>query len=247
MGITDTGIAGQREFPATSFSAIRRAGDPSAPDYQRHARRLVEGYWRPVFYVIRHSWSRDPDAAKDLTQEFFAEVVLAGGLLSSFAPERGTFRALLRSALRNFMLKTHRNDQRMKRGGDVSLVSLDIGDEALDAELAGLARGVTPEELFDTAWNHAVIATAVARLRQSLEATGQSEGFVAFQRYDLEGDREELSYEEAASAQNLSPTKFKRALLAARAAFREIVTEIVRDTVDGPDDLEAELRTYFGL
>jgi hypothetical protein len=38
----------------------------------------------------------------------------------------------------------------------------------------------------------------------------------------------------------------KHALLLARAAFREIVTELVRGYVDDPADLATELRRLFG-
>ncbi len=68
-----------------------------------HMRRLVELYWRPIYSVIRHAYSKSHDDAKDLTQEFFATVMLDRELVKRYAPERGSFRALLRTALTYFM------------------------------------------------------------------------------------------------------------------------------------------------
>src|SRR5262245_34630128 len=103
MGVSESGIHGNREFPSTSWSVIVHAQDASSPDYARHLRRLVELYWRPVYSVIRQSWSRSHDDAKDLTQDFFATVVLDRELVKTYAPERGSFRTLLRTAITRFM------------------------------------------------------------------------------------------------------------------------------------------------
>src|SRR5688500_2497147 len=113
MRVTGNGISGDRDFPETSWSAIRHAQDPGSPEYQRQLRQLVALYWRPVYVVIRHAWSKTPDDAKDLTQQFFADVVFSGALIQSFAPERGSFRKLLRAAINNFVRNSVRDARRL--------------------------------------------------------------------------------------------------------------------------------------
>ena len=245
MGITDTGIGGERDFPSTAWSAIRHAQDPASPEYERHLRRLVELYWRPVYFVIRYSWARTHEDAEDLTQEFFASVIFDRALVRTFAPERGSFRGLLRTAITNFMRNTVRDAKRQKRGGDTPVLSLDAA-EVDAAEVSEQAASLTPEELFDMAWNQAVMAQAIERLRERLTADGKEICYQVFKRYDLESEREQLSYAQIGDELGLTPAKVKHALLQARALLREIVTEIVRDYVDGPQDLAAELRAFFG-
>lgn len=245
MGVSDTGIQGEREFPSTSWSAIRKAQDPGSPEYERHLRRLIELYWRPVYCVIRHGWTRGNDDAKDLTQEFFATVVLDRELVRSYVPERGSFRSLLRAAITSFMRNVARDAGRQKRGGGVSPLSLDaFGLDTLEA--LPDADKMSPEQIFDTTWNQVVMAEAVGLLARKLEAEGKAQAFEVFRRYDLEGDSADLSYAALGAKLGLSGPQVKHALQHARATFREIVTDIVRGYVDGPEDLAAELRSLFG-
>lgn len=244
MGIDETGISGNRDFPATSWSAIRNAQDPASPEYQRHLRRLVEIYWRPVYTVIRHGWKRSADDAKDLTQEFFAHVIVDRGLARTYEPDRGSFRALLRAAISSFMLSAARDAGRLKRGGGSDILSLDmLGDHVFD--MASEMETLTPEEIFDRAWNQTVMAQAIQVLEKKLVADGKGPTFEAFRRYDLEPD-DATSYADLAGRLGLSPAQVKHALTHARATLREIVTEIVRGYVDGPEDLAGELRRLLG-
>jgi RNA polymerase sigma factor (sigma-70 family) len=245
MGVSDSGISGDREFPSTSWSVIVHAQDPTSPDYARHLRRLVELYWRPVYCVIRQAWARRHDDAKDLTQEFFATVVLDRELVRSYAPERGSFRTLLRTALSRFMQDVARGTGRQKRGGGSMPVSLDgVGEETVDP-VPG-AEAMTPEQIFDLAWNEAVMSEAVALLGKRLRAEGKAAAFEVFRRYDFEGDSAEMSYAEIGAALSMTAPQVKHALGQARTAFREIVTDLVRGYVDDPADLAAELRSLFG-
>lgn len=240
MKITETGIAGDREFPSTSWSAIRNVQDPTSPEYQRHLRRLVDMYWRPVYCVIRHAWTRTNDDAKDLTQEFFATVIFDRALASSYAPERGSFRALLRTAITSFMRNVMRDANRKKRGGDYAFVPLDHAGPGLD-EIPD-AEKLTPEQIFDVAWNQVVMTDAIARLERKLQEEGKPLTFEVFRRYDLEIGTDDPSYASVGQALGLSAPQVKHALNHARATLREIVTDIVRGYVDGPEDLAAELR-----
>jgi DNA-directed RNA polymerase specialized sigma24 family protein len=245
MGVTDKGIAGDREFPSTSWSVILQVRDPDSPDYARHLGRLVELYWRPVYGVIRHAWAKSHDDAKDLTQDFFATVVFQRDLLKTYAPERGTFRSLLRRALAHFMRDANRDSRRQKRGGGALPVSLErIGEDAIEA-IPGADR-LTPEQIFDLAWNETVMSEAVAILEKKLKSEGKAAAFEVFRRYDMEGDSVELSYEALGASLSMTAPQVKHALIHAREAFRAIVTDIVRGYVDDPADLENELRSLFG-
>lgn len=244
MGVSDSGISGDREFPLTSWSAIRNAQDPGSPEYQRHLHRLIELYWRPVYSVIRHGWGRSHDDAKDLTQEFFAQVILDRELARTYEPARGSFRGLLRAAITSFMRMAVRDAARLKRGGGKTILSLDAFGEGTVEGMPD-AEGLAPEEIFDRAWNASVMAQAIALLERKLVGDGKAQVFEVFRRYDLDPDPS-VSYAELGTALDLSPAQVKHALIQARGALREIVTDVVRGYVDGPDDLAVELRRLLG-
>lgn len=245
MSVTEGGIDGEREFPSTSWSVILHAGDPASPDYARNLQRLIELYWRPVYCVIRHAYAKSHDEAKDLTQEFFATVVLDREVVQRYAPERGSFRAFLRPTITYFMRDVARESGRQKRGGGAPVVSLDRIGGTVVAPLPG-AESLTPEQMFDRAWNETVLEEAMALLQKRLAAEGKSVAFEVFRRYDLEGEGEQSSYAELGQAMSLSAPQVKHALIHAREALREVVTDLVRGYVDDASDLAVELRALLG-
>jgi DNA-directed RNA polymerase specialized sigma24 family protein len=181
--------------------------------------------------------------AKDLTQAFFTEAVLEGNLLRSFVPERGSFRAFLRRAITYFMCEAKRDASREKRGGNLTFISADAIDDA-DAPADGSPE-LPPDEVFDRAWNRLVLARALERLEARLDREGKAAAFELFERYELDGERTSLSYADIGRSYGLTAAQVKHALMHARAAFRDVVTEVVRDYVDGPEDLNRELELLF--
>jgi hypothetical protein len=43
-------------FPATAWSCIEAARDRHHPNFERAFNRLVETYWRPVFYFLKRKY-----------------------------------------------------------------------------------------------------------------------------------------------------------------------------------------------
>lgn len=215
----DTEIGGVgRAFPRTSWSLVRKDRDPEA------LQRLVAEYWKPVYCHIRRDWGKSNEEAKDLTQEFFASAVLDGTVLKNFSPERGSFRAYLKGALNNFLKDSAKVAQ--KRGGRAKILPLDSID--------------VPDQDFDTAWRHIVLAKAAAQIKGVLK----SDVYEVFERYDLNPERP--SYEALAQVLGVSVDTIKNHLTRARAEFRKAVTAIVSDYVDNQHDLSIELFELYG-
>ena len=59
---------------------------------------LLGRYWKPVYCYLRRK-GHDNETAKDLTQGFFAEVVIGRNLARQADPARGKFRTFLLTAL----------------------------------------------------------------------------------------------------------------------------------------------------
>jgi RNA polymerase sigma factor (sigma-70 family) len=240
MGDLDTRIGGPAgAFPSTRQSVLAALGDLQPGARDRDLERLITLYWKPVYCLIRSSGARSNEDAKDLTQEFFTRVVLEGSLAERYTPDKGTFRAYLKTSVRNFLRNEHRDATRLKRGAPLALEIRDV--DLLD--VVPDSQALPPDQLFDVAWRGAVLGKAVQLLKERLK----SEPFEVFQRYDLEEDGAQASYENIGRALGIGPDAVKNHLTRAREEFRKAVRDVVCATVADPKDLSAELRELFGI
>jgi RNA polymerase sigma factor (sigma-70 family) len=246
MGDVETRIGGTaEEFPTTRGSVLasfREGTSGSDPDLGR----LIGLYWKPVYCLIRRAGAHANEEAKDLTQEFFTRIVLEGSLAERYTPDKGTFRAYLKAAVRNFLRNIHRDAVRLKRGGADAPAALDLGNVDL-SNLLPDDQALPPEQLFDRAWRSVVLARAVQILQERLVAQGKPAVFEVFRRYDLEADGAGVSYESVGAALGLSADTVKNHLTRAREEFRQAVRSVVCGTVADSRDLSSELRDLFGM
>ena len=234
-----------RQLPVTSHTALAsiRSGDPVRRDAELE--RLVQLYWKPVYTLIRRAWASANEDAKDLTQDFFATVVLQDNFAERYSPARGSFRGYLKGALRNFLSKRSRDDSREKRGGAVRITSLTIRDSDLEEVLPD-DQALRPDEIFDSAWRSVVLDRATRLLGERLEAQGKRAYFEVFKRYDLELVEGVNSYESIARELRLSVDDVKNYLTRSREEFRNAVRSILCESVGSPEDLSQEWETLFG-
>ena len=64
---------------------------------------LLERYWKPVYCYLRRKGYNN-EQAKDLTQDFFHEVVLSRSLIDRADQSKGRFRSFLLHALNNYLV-----------------------------------------------------------------------------------------------------------------------------------------------
>jgi RNA polymerase sigma-70 factor (ECF subfamily) len=203
------------EFPETRWSQLLELRDPTHPRYAEHLERLAKQYWSPVFHYAQ-ALSRDD--AEDLTQQFFA-MLLARRDLEKLAPERGSFRGFLKTALRNFVTSAARA---------ASLRATVPLPEEADLR--------SPEQAFDREWARGVLADAVARLRkESAPAT-----FEIFREYCLEESG--ASYADLARRHKVSEDDVRNRLRESRQRMRDILEDLLRGYLLPGQDLSAELR-----
>src|SRR6185503_10821616 len=58
-------------FTTTHWSVVLSAGDSGSPQAGAALENLCRGYWYPLYAYVRRR-GHDAEAARDLTQEFFA-------------------------------------------------------------------------------------------------------------------------------------------------------------------------------
>lgn len=222
-------------FPRTPWTFLIHAREPGK-DARPSLDRLVETYWRPVYWHIRYQWHKSVEDAKDLTQEYFA-TFLEKDYLQSYDRERGRFRAFVKVSLDNFLRNQHRAAGRKIRGGHVKHLSLDVTDEPLP-EVS--STDLKPEDLFDRNWAAVVLRQALARLKEHYEKRGKPRYHRVLVEYELP-DGEKPTYEDLAKRLGISVFDVRNYLHHARVTFRAVLRQVVAETVEKASDVDDEI------
>lgn len=240
----DTQIGGgDREFPPTEllWSKILCARDPNAPGYAHAVGELCRLYWKPAYAYVRATRGYSNEQAKDLTQEFFAEI-LDGNLLSRFKPERGSFRGYLRGALHLFLAEQYRKATAQKRGGGRRPLSIDEADfDIADADAAA-----TPDEAFERQWERSLLDLALGDLRTELTTLGRSSQFRIFERYELFTPSDgPPTYADLAREFGVKASDVDNWLRDCRRRLRELAVRRIHEYVESDADAAQELGSLF--
>jgi len=224
----DTSIGGpHNRFPSTRLSLLEAA---AAGLTAEALDRVIALYWKPVYRYIRLKFHKDNEDAKDLTQGFFA-AALERDFFSRFDPVRASFRTYLRMAVERFAANQHAAAGRQKRGGEIEFEP--VGEQAVATE--------SPEQAFEREWQRQLFSLAIDDLRAHCEECGKQAQFRVFQAYDL-ADAERPSYAELAARHAIPETSVTNYLAWARRMLREFISERLRGTTSGPQELRQEIR-----
>src|ERR1035438_8770609 len=148
-------------FVTTQWTQVLATRGDS-PEARQALSDLCAAYYTPVFVLIRRVTPKE-EAARDLTQEFFARLLARAGL-GQVNPERGRFRFFLLGAVKHFLADVHDEQCRLKRGGGRVPISLDGGtDSSPGLEIAD-ASLPSPELEFDRERAVTLLARALDRL-----------------------------------------------------------------------------------
>jgi RNA polymerase sigma factor (sigma-70 family) len=233
-------------FPATRLSVVERTRSGDEDTRRIALASIIDAYWKPAYKYLRVKWSLDPDAAADLTQEFFASA-LEKDVIEKYEPSRARFRTYLRMCLDGFASNARKAQRRLKRGGGVTMVPLDF--ETAEGEIGSHEPAVDADvdELFYREWVRALLERSVADLKRHAEEAGRPEMFEVFRRYDLIEDGETRpTYTAIAGALNLTSAMVTNHLAAMRKQFRRIVLDRLRDLTASEEEWEAEAARLFG-
>ncbi len=227
-------------FAPTRWTLILRARG-GTPEARAALGELCEAYYQPVMRFLRRE-GRDEDAARDLTQEFFARILGDGGF-DQADPERGHFRSYLLGALKHFLADQRKHEQRLKRGGGVTPESLDAtgaDDDAPTPQFADAA-AASPDAGFDREWALAVMARGLGVLQKEFVAAGKADQFDTLNPW-LMGESSTMSQADAARRLGLSEGAVKVVIHRLRKRFRDAVRTEIAQTLRDPSLVDEELR-----
>jgi RNA polymerase sigma-70 factor (ECF subfamily) len=231
----------------TDWGLIVRAIDDEAPESADALEQVTRRYWPAIYAAIRAS-GRDPHEAADLAQGFVCDVVLRRRLLARADPRRGRFRALLYSALRNYLYEQHRRATR-KRRSDGGQPPRALAGDRLESAAADPAR--SPQQVFAVHWAATMIRRVLRQVQRAYIDEGRESHWMVFERRVarpmLTGEApapyetmvRQLGLKDHAQAANMVITVKRRV---ARALADEI-----RRTVTDPAEVQEELRELMSM
>ena len=169
----------------------------------------------------------------------FFVALIEKDFLDAVDPQRGRFRWFLMNAISRFAANWTQAQTRQKRGGGKAILSLDLsdGETRYSREPADQQ---TPEHLFERRWALTVLDQAVEQLAAAYQADGKQRYFDTLKVY-LTGDSQAPAYAESAAALGVAETTVKVAVHRMRDKYRQCIRRIVSDTLDQPEDLDAEI------
>jgi RNA polymerase sigma factor (sigma-70 family) len=227
-------------FVSTHWTLILRARGQS-PAAQAALGELCEAYYVPVHAFIRDA-RHDEDAARDLTQEFFARLLTGRGL-ENVEPGRGRFRSFLLGAVKHFLADQHDRTQAAKRGGGQTMVSIEAGGSTsttTELQIPDPA-GPAPDMVFDRQWAVTLVERALDALAGELASAGKGEQFDTLKPWLL-GEIDSMSQADAARRLGLTEGAAKVAIHRLRKRFRELVKAEIAQTVGDTAQAQDELR-----
>ncbi len=229
-------------FTTTHWSVVLAAQGESLAA-QEALEKLCRIYWWPLYgFVRRQGYS--PEAAQDLTQDFFV-MLLERRDLSAVRQEKGRLRSFFLASLKNFLSKANRRAKAIKRGGGQPLVPL---EELLARERADLepTDSLSAERIYERRWALSLLEQVLARLGDEYRAAGRQSLFDQLKQL-LTEDTGAPSHAEIARALSMNENAVKQALHRLRRRYRFLVREEIAHTVAVPEDVEDEVRHFISV
>jgi DNA-directed RNA polymerase specialized sigma24 family protein len=237
-----TSAGGDQEgFLTTHWTAIEQvhAGNPDRAKIL--VGELLRTYWKPVYCYLRHRGFQNEEA-KDLTQDFFYEVVLGRDLVQLADRAKGRFRTLLLRALDRYLISVHRKQTARKRIPPERLISLE--DERL-AELAAQTESLDSEGAFNCAWISELLDRMLADVKAQCLQDGMAVPWNLFWERVLRPiieDRTPPSLAQLCAAYGIDePAKASNMIFAVKRRLQSALRKHLRQSVACDADVGAEI------
>jgi RNA polymerase sigma-70 factor (ECF subfamily) len=202
---------------------------------------LCRAYWHPLYAFARRE-GNGPEAAQDLTQEFFSRL-LEKNYLQAAAPNRGRFRSFLLAAFKHMMANERRDAARLKRGGGQAVFSLDAlnPEERYGVEPA---HALTPDRVFEQRWALTVLARTLDRLEA--EYADRAMRFEELKVF-LVGEKGSAPFAEVAARLGVGVGALKLVVYRMRRRYAQIFRDEIAQTVADPAEVGDEIRHVFAV
>lgn len=222
-------------FVTTRWTVVLAAGRGADTESVRAALgELCQAYWYPLYaYVRRRGCS--PQDAEDRVQGFFARLIRLNSLANLHRGE-GRFRAFLLASLKHYLA-----DEWDREAADKRDIRRTVSWDAMEADAryaAEPADRLSPERLYERQWALVLLQTVFNHLRDAYAAEGKSELFALLHCAVTGGTPD---YSELAMRSGQTEGALRVAAHRLRQRYRQLLRDTIAETVESPDDIDAEL------
>jgi len=226
-------------FRTTRWSVVLLSAQSQAPGSKEALAQLCSTYWYPLYAFVRYR-CHSPQDAQDITQGFFLHL-LEHKALTHVDPLKGKFRSFMIASLQNYLSHQGELARRLKRGGKVEFVYIDL-QRAEDRYRLEPVDHLTPEKIFNARWAMALLSTAMNRLERECAAEGKTATFEALKTFlDPINSETRPSYEHIAAQLKVSIGAVKTLIHRLRKQHSAFVRQEISRTVSDPADVDAEV------
>src|SRR6516225_1571000 len=224
-------------FTTTHWTVVLEAQSESATA-QEALEKLCRIYWRPIYSFVQRQ-GIELEEAKDITQEFFADL-LEHRNLTAVRKEKGRFRSYLLGALKYFLADERRRAMAIKRGKGQRLIPLEelSADERTEMEPAD---SITAEQIYDRRWASTLLERVLGLLKNEYVAAGNAALFDCLKQL-LPDEPGSPSQAEIAGQLGMTPNAVRQAFHRFRQRYQLLLREEIAHTVATSGDVEDELR-----
>lgn len=240
---TNPKVVRSSAFITTRWSLVVTAGQPDASEARSALTRLCQTYWYPLYVYVRRR-GHSPDDARDLTQDFFTEL-LAKNWVADADQTKGRFRSFLLGTMNHFLSDAWDKTRAQKRGGGMHLIPLQL-DTAETRFGHERADGTTPEKSFERRWAMTLLDEVLDQLRTSYALEGKADLFAVLTPC-LVGDHTLQPYAKLAQTLGTTAGTVKSAVHRLRQNYRQKLREEIAHTVSTPQDVDEEMRYLFSI
>ena len=241
-GVESSARDGAVAFTTTHWSVVLEAQGES-PAAHEALEKLCRMYWRPIYSFVRRQ-GVGPEEAKDITQDFFAQL-LERRSLSAVRKEKGRLRSYLLGALKYFLADEQRRAMAIKRGKGQRLIPLEDlhADERIEMEPAD---PVTAEMIYERRWALTVLEQVLNRLKGEYATAGNAALFDSLKQL-LPDEPGSPSQAEIAARLGMTENAVRQAFYRFRQRYQSLLREEIAHTVATPGDIEDELRHLIAV
>jgi RNA polymerase sigma-70 factor (ECF subfamily) len=234
----ERGWGNRRELFATTQWSVVQAAAADSPAAVQALDTLCRTYWRPVYvYLLRYGTA--PEAARDLTQEYFQHLI-ANNIPAQANAMKGKFRSFLLLTLKHFVSDAARRARRSRSIPASFLLPLHFAEARLATE-GGWCTQATPEAVFDRSWAETLVTETHRKLAAECESSGKHD-FLEAARDFLPGGQAQCPYAELARQLQVDLNVVKVRIHRLRGRFGELLREEIVRTVTSPAEVDEELK-----
>lgn len=229
-------------FTTTRWSVVLEAQSES-PTAHEALERLCQIYWPPIYGFVQKKGA-DPEEAKDITQDFFADLLEHRNLVA-VRKEKGRFRSYLLGALKYFLADERRRAMAIKRGKGQRLIPLEelSVNERTEIEPAD---SITAEQIYERRWASTLLERVLRLLKNEYVAAGNAALFDCLKQL-LPDEPGSPSQTDIAGQLGMTSNAVRQAFHRFRHRYQFLLRQEIAHTVATPGDVEDELRHLIAV